>query len=122
MNQDVVFVQGLQLEASIGVFDWEKTIRQKLSVDLELYTDFSAATKSDALDDAVDYAAVCECIQSVIQQDHYQLLERLAEAIAQALFEQFHVVRIVLCLHKPGAIASANSVGVKVERWRGGSR
>lgn len=122
MNQDVVFVQGLQLEASVGVFDWEKTIRQKLSVDIELYTDFSAAAKSDALDDAVNYAAVCECIHAVIQQDHYQLLERLAETIAQALFEQFQVARIVLCLHKPGAIAGANSVGVKVERWRGGSK
>lgn len=116
MNEDVVFVQGLQLEASVGVFDWEKTIRQKLIIDLELYTDFSAAAQSDALDDAVDYAAVCERIHAVIRQDHYQLLERLAEAIIRALFDQFNVARIVLRIHKPGAIPGTDSVGVKVDR------
>lgn len=119
MSNDVVFVQGLQLEASIGVFDWEKSIRQKLTVDLELYTDFSKAAQSDALVDAVNYAAVCECIQLVVGHDHYQLLERLAESVVRALFEQFNVARIVLCLHKPGAIPGTNSVGVKVDRRRG---
>lgn len=122
MSDDVVFVQGLQLEASIGVFDWEKTIRQRLTVDLELYTDFSAAAQSDALADAVDYAAVCECIQSVIQQDHYQLLERLADAIVRTLFDQFNVAHIVLRIHKPGAIPGTDSVGVMVDRCRDGRR
>jgi 7,8-dihydroneopterin aldolase/epimerase/oxygenase len=119
MNNDVVFVQGLQLDASVGVFDWEKQIRQRLRFDLELYTDFSAAAQSDAIADAVDYAAVCERIQNVISLDHYQLLERLAETIIRALFEQFRVERIVLSLHKPGAVPGTDSVGVKVDRWRG---
>lgn len=122
MSDDVVFVQGLQLEASIGVFDWEKTIRQRLIMDIELYTDFSAAAQSDALADAVDYGAVCERIHAVIRQDHYQLLESLADAIIWTLFEQFSVARIVLRIHKPGAIPGTDSVGVKVDRRRDGSK
>lgn len=120
MPRDQIFVQSLQLDASVGVFEWEKKIRQSLIFDLELFTDFRIAAQSDAIADAVDYAAVCEQIKQVLAMDHYQLLERLAEVIVQTLFEQFSVERIVLSVHKPGAVPNTQSVGVKVDRSRSG--
>jgi dihydroneopterin aldolase len=115
---DEVFIEALEIDASIGVFDWEKQIKQKLIFDLSLICDFSAAAVSDEIADAIDYVAVCEEIERITLAKHYQLLEALAESITQSLFSLFNLISIDLKIRKPGAVAKTSSVGVRVKRTR----
>ena len=113
-TENQVLIEALEIDASIGVFDWEKQVKQKLIFDLTLGCDFSQAAKSDEISDAVDYVAVCQEIKSITLATHYQLLETLAEKIAKSLFEQFQLNSIDLKIRKPGAVPSTSSVGVRV--------
>lgn len=115
---DIVLIDSLELEASIGVFDWEKKIKQRLEFNLELYCDFSKASQSDDLHDAVNYALVCEEIEALLLAKHYQLLEFLADKICRHLFDCFAVSAIKLSIFKPEAVAKTKHVGVEVFRER----
>lgn len=117
-HNDKVLIEALVLNASIGVFDWEKKIKQRLVFNLELYCDFSKAAVSDDIQDAVNYAQVCEEIETVIELKHYQLLEFLAEKICSHLFKCFDVSAIKLSILKPEAVSKTNNVGVTVFRER----
>lgn len=117
-NSDIVLIEGLELDASIGVFDWEKKIKQRLVFNLELSCDFSKAIISDDIQDAVNYAQVCEEIEKLISLKHYQLLEFLAERVCGHLFKCFAVSAIKLCILKPEAVSKTNSVGVTIFRER----
>ena len=118
MQNDIVFVQDLTLDASIGVFEWEKKIKQRLIFNLELSCDFSKASQSDDIFDAVNYALVCEEIEKLVSLKHYQLLEFLAERICEHLFESFNISALTLTIYKPDAVPKTSSVGVKVYRQR----
>lgn len=113
---DTVLVKGLRVDASIGVFDWEKKIKQTLVFEAELFADFSAAARSDAIEDAVDYSAVCSEIAVLISQKHYQLLEYMADQVCEHLLSRFNISALTLAIHKPGAVANTDYVGVKVFR------
>lgn len=117
-QNDIVLIQGLALEASIGVFDWEKKIKQQLVFDLELSCDFSKASVSDDIQDAVNYAQVCEEIEKILSFKHYQLLEYLAEKISGHLFETFQISSVKLTIFKPEAVAKTRQVGVSIFRER----
>ncbi|MFV1872456.1 MAG: dihydroneopterin aldolase [Oleiphilus sp.] len=117
-QSDIVLIDNLALEASIGVFDWEKKVKQVLQFDLELCCDFTKAAQSDDIDDAVNYAQVCEEVAEVLGRQHYQLLEYLAEQICQHLFQAFPVSAISLSIHKPNAVPKTSRVGVRVIRQR----
>lgn len=116
--KDQVLIEALEIDASIGVFDWEKEIKQKLVFDLSLQCDFSIAAKSDEIDDAINYVAVCEEIEKVTLAKHYQLLESLADTIIKCLFKSFNISAVGLRINKPGAVAKTRSVGVRVYRTR----
>lgn len=113
-----VLIESLKVEASIGVYDWEKRVRQSLEFDLALRCDFSQSAKSDKVEDAVDYAQVCALVAELCQSTHHDLLECLAEKILQACFEGFPVFEISMTIRKPGAVPAAKSVGVKIHRTR----
>lgn len=117
-NLDQVLIECLTLDASIGVFDWEKKIKQTLVFDLQLNCDFSAAAQSDEIADAIDYVAVSEELERVTLAKHYQLLECLANDIASALFNKFSIESLVLKIGKPGAVSKAQSVGVRISRQK----
>lgn len=118
MNSDKVLIQSLTLDASIGVFEWEKKIKQRLVFDLELSCDFSQASQSDDIADAVNYASVCEEIEKLLSLQHYQLLEFLSEKICQHLFKCFTISAINLSIYKPEAVPKTTSVGVRIFRQR----
>lgn len=117
-NEDTVLIKALRLDASIGVFEWEKQIKQSLVFDVELYTDFTKAARTDAIQDAVDYAAVCHEIETLLSQRHYQLLEYLAEHICQHLLAHFAIRALTLAIYKPGAVANTEHVGVRIVRTK----
>ena len=117
---DQVFIKGLQLEAVIGVYDWERTIRQPLVLDLDMAWDIGTAAATDDLAATLDYAVVTERVQALVAASRFQLLESLAEAIATLLRDEFAVQWVRLTLTKPTAVpAAAGGVGVMIERGQG---
>jgi dihydroneopterin aldolase len=113
---DIVFIRGLRAETVIGVYDWERNIRQAVVLDLELASDNRAGAESDRIDDALDYAAVSQRLLSFIEGSEFQLIETLAEQVADILLSEFQVPWLRLRLAKPDAVAEADDVGVLIER------
>ena len=113
---DIVYIEGLRTDAVIGVYDWERSIRQELVLDLELASDNRAAADTDAIEDAVDYDAISCRIIAYVQDSEFQLIETLAERVAGLVLREFDVSWLRLKLAKPGAVADASSVGVIIER------
>ena len=113
---DIVFIRELRADTIIGVYDWERRIRQSVVLDLELASDNRRAAASDGIEDAVDYAAISARLLSFIEGSEFQLIETLAEQLANIVLEEFAVPWLRLRLAKPGAVARARDVGVLIER------
>lgn len=113
---DSVIIEGLAVEAIIGVYDWEREVSQQLLIDLEMAWDNSVPAASDDVVDALDYAAVSEKITGYLSVIRPQLLETAAEGIAGLLQKEFGVYWLRLVIRKPGAVPAAASVGVSIER------
>jgi FolB domain-containing protein len=113
---DRIDISGLTLETGIGTYDWEQDILQTVRIDLTLYTDTRKAGQSDDLHDAVDYHAVCQQIESVVHNRHFQLVEAMAESIATAILSSQAVDSLSITVAKPGALTRAESVSVTLER------
>jgi dihydroneopterin aldolase len=113
---DIVFIHDLKIETVIGIYDWERKIRQTISLDLEMATDISKAAKSDNIDDALSYKTVAKRLIDFVEQSEFELVEALAEKICSIVLEEFAVPWVKLTLHKPGAVRGSQSVGVIIER------
>src|SRR5690606_12720311 len=113
---DKVIIEGLQVEALIGIHPWERRGPQPLQLDLELAFDNRRAAASDAIADTVDYQAVAEQLVAFVGESSYQLVEALAEECAQLLLRDFGVEWLRLAVRKPGALHAARNVGVEIER------
>ncbi|MCP4983228.1 MAG: dihydroneopterin aldolase [Gammaproteobacteria bacterium] len=113
---DIVFIHDLQIETVIGIYDWERKIKQTISLDIEMATDISKAAKSDDIEDALSYKAVAKRLIEFIEQSEFELVEALAERICAIVLDEFAVPWVKLTLHKPGAVRGSKSVGVKIER------
>lgn len=113
---DIVYIRALRAATVIGVYDWERTVRQTVVLDLELATDNRRAAASDRIGDALDYAALSARVLAFIEGSQFQLIETLAERVAAIVIEEFGVPWLRLRLAKPGAVALAGDVGVVIER------
>ena len=113
---DIVFIRELRADAVIGVYDWERSIRQTLVLDLEMAWDNRPAAAGDAIDKALDYAAVSSRVIAHVEGSSHQLLETLAEELAALVLAEFGVPWLRLRLCKPGAVQQARDVGVLIER------
>jgi dihydroneopterin aldolase len=112
---NTVYIKGLRAQAVIGVYEWERHIRQPLVLDLEMASDTVRAAASDEVAHALDYAAVSRQVLTLVEASEFQLLESLAEAVAQLIVREFGVPWLRLRVSKPGAVAEAEDVGVVIE-------
>ena len=117
---DHVFIEGLEIEALIGIYDWERRIRQTLVFDLEMAFDNRIPAASDDIGDTLNYKAVSKRLVEYVSQSDFGLVETLAERCADIVLNEFKVERLRLKLSKPGAVRGARAVGVVIERSRGG--
>jgi dihydroneopterin aldolase len=116
MSADTVFIRGLRAETVIGVYDWERRVRQLLVLDLELAVDTRAAAASDEVADTLDYGAIAERMLTEIEGSSHRLIETLAERLAAVLLAEFTVPWVRLTLSKPTAVPAAQAVGITIER------
>ncbi|MEE4250905.1 MAG: dihydroneopterin aldolase [Alcanivoracaceae bacterium] len=113
---DIVYIRDLKVATVIGIFDWERRIRQTVSLDLEMATDIRRAAASDHIDDALDYKAVGKRLISFIEASEFQLVETLAERVADIVLKEFSVPWLRLRVSKPGALRGSQDVGIVIER------
>ncbi len=119
---DIVFIEGLCVDATIGVFDWERKIKQRLSIDLEMAWDIRQAASTDDLQHALDYKAVSDRISEHVSSTQYELIESLAQELSDLLLQEFGISWLRMKLSKPGAVPTAKNVGLLVERGQRGDR
>ena len=113
---DKIFITALRAETIIGIYDWEKATRQRVTVDLELDTDIRRAAQTDDIADTLNYKSISKRLVRYIEDSRYELVETLAEKLAKLLVDEFAVSRVALTLHKPGALSDADDVGLKIVR------
>lgn len=115
---DLISIEGLVVDAWIGVYGFERNHRQRLSIDLHLTTDLSKAGKSDALEDTLDYDRAAAIAREVTSSKHHHLVEALAEEIAGGLLDAFagKLLEVRVRVAKPGAVPDAKSVAVEIRR------
>jgi len=113
---DKVFIQGLKIDTVIGIYDWEREIRQDIIIDLEMAADIKAASLTDHIDQTLDYKSVAKRLIQFVKDSEFQLVETLAEKITEIILNEFDVKWVKLKLNKGEAISGAKGVGVKIER------
>jgi dihydroneopterin aldolase len=113
---DIIFLRGLEAKAVIGIYDWERTIRQTIILDLEMGTDISKAASTDDISYTLDYKAVSKRISSFIEESSFFLVETMAEEVAKIILSEFPTPWVRVTLNKKGAIRGATDVGIQIER------
>ena len=113
---DIIFLTDLRIETVIGIFDWERKVRQTVSLDLEMAADIRAAASTDTIESTLDYKSVAKRLIGFVEESDYGLVETLAEEVARIVVTEFDVPWVRVKLHKPGAIRGAKDVGVLIER------
>lgn len=115
---DTIFLRDLRVETVIGIWDWERKIRQTVSIDLEMGADIRTAAASDDIDSTLNYKQVAKRVQQFVGDSEFKLVETLAERIAEIIIGEFEVPWAVIQVNKPGAIRGARDVGVRIKRSR----
>ncbi|RJS91267.1 dihydroneopterin aldolase [Salinisphaera sp. Q1T1-3] len=115
---DTIFIEQLAIDTVIGLYDWERTIRQRVIIDLEMDFDIRAAAASDDVAATLDYKAVAKRVIAFVEAAKFDLVETLAERIAALVLDEFEVSRVTLRLDKPRALRGAKGVGIRITRER----
>lgn len=113
---DIIYLHDLKVDCVIGVWEWERKIRQTITIDLDMGFDIRKAAASDALEDTLSYKDVSKRIENFVRDSGYQLVERLAEEIAGILHNEFDISWCRVRVNKFGAVRNAGDVGVVIER------
>ncbi len=113
---DKIFLRELRVEAVIGIWEWERRIRQTVSIDLEMAADARAAAASDSVGSTLNYRDVAKRVQSFVADSRFHLVESMAESVARVIVKEFDVRWVKVSIAKPAAIRGAREVGIVVER------
>ena len=113
---DIIFIRELRIETVIGVYDWERQIKQTVCIDLEMATDIRQAAASDSIEDTLNYKAVAKRLLQFVGDSQFFLVETLGERIAELVMTEFQVPWLRLTLSKPGAVRGSREVGIIIER------
>jgi dihydroneopterin aldolase len=113
---DKIFIHALKTETIVGIFDWERQVKQTVVMDIEFSADIRKAALSDSIDDTLNYKRVAKRVLAFVDESSFHLVETLAEHVAMLILEDFGVSWVQISLSKPGAIRSSRDVGVLLER------
>lgn len=117
---DIIYINDLRIETVIGIFDWERNIKQTVVLDIEMAADCRKAAETDSVEDTVNYKSVAKRLIEFVGESEYQLVETLAERCAAIVLDEFQVPWVRLRLNKQGALRGARDVGVVIERGERG--
>lgn len=115
---DKIFLKELRVETIVGIWEWERKIRQTIVIDLEMAADIRRAAATDSIDDTLNYKLVAKRVQQFVEDSTFQLVETMAEKVAEIVLDEFDVPWVKIRINKPGAIRGARDVGVMIERGK----
>lgn len=115
---DIVYIRDLKIDAVIGIYEWEQRIKQQINVNLEMGWDNRNAAKSDDIKDTLNYKAAAQLVKDLVEKSEFELVEALAEHIAELLLEKMNIPWVKVSLGKPMAVTDSKEVGVTIERSR----
>ncbi len=113
---DIIYLRDLRIETVIGIYDWERRMKQTVILDIEMATDIRAAANSDNIEDTLNYKDVAKRIMSFVGESEFELVEALAEKVAEIILSEFNTPWVKLSLNKKGAVRGVRDVGVVIER------
>lgn len=113
---DKVFIKDLRTQAIIGIFDWEREVRQEIKMDFEFEFNCSKAAQSDDIKDAFDYKKISKKVLSFVEKSNFKLIEALGENIIKLIKKDFPDIKVTLAISKPGALRGAKDVGIILTR------
>jgi dihydroneopterin aldolase len=113
---DTIFIHALKTETIVGIFDWERQVKQTVILDIEFSADIRKAALTDSIDDTLNYKRVAKRVLAFVEESRFHLVETLAEHLAMLILEEFAVAWVRISLSKPGAIRNSRDVGVTLER------
>ena len=114
--QDKVFIEDLEVETIIGIFGWERKVKQIVKISLEMDFNISDAAKTDNIDQALDYKSIGKDISSFVGKSSFQLVETMADKIAKRVLKNKSIEKVEVKVEKPGALRGSKSVGIKIVR------
>ena len=117
-HPDTIFLRDMRVDTVIGIWDWERKIRQTVSIDLEMGADIARAASTDSIDDTLNYKKVAKRVQQFVSDSDFQLVETMAQKIAELILDEFDIPWVNVSVNKPGAIRGARDVGVRIRRSR----
>jgi len=115
---DKIFLSALSVECIVGIWEWERRVKQTVVIDLEMAADIRKAASTDRIEDALDYKKVAKRIIAFVSASDFHLVETLTERIAEIIVTEFGVSWVKVRLNKRGAIRFARDVGIEIERRR----
>ncbi|HTV96361.1 MAG TPA: dihydroneopterin aldolase [Steroidobacteraceae bacterium] len=115
---DKIFIHALKTEAIIGIYDWERQVRQTVLIDIEISADIRKAALTDSIEDTLNYKRVAKRVLAFVEGSQFHLVETLAEHVAMLILEEFGISWVRISLSKPGAVRGSRDVGVLLERDR----
>ncbi len=113
---DTIFLSALSVECIVGIWEWERRVKQTVIIDVEMAADIRKAAATDHIDSTIDYKMVAKRLQAFVADSQFQLVETLTERIAQVVVTEFGVSWVRVRLNKRGAIRNARDVGIQIER------
>ena len=113
---DKIFLSALSVECIVGIWEWERRVKQTVIIDIEMAADIRKAASSDRIEDTIDYKRVSKRLLSFVGDSQFHLVETLTERIAQLIVTEFGVSWVKVRLNKQGAIRGARDVGIQIER------
>ena len=117
--QDKVFIEDLEVETIIGIFGWERKVKQIVKISLEMDFNISDAAKTDNIDQALDYKSIGKDISSFIGKSSFQLVETMADKIAKRVLKNKSIEKVEVKVEKPGALRGSKSVGMMCRSFAG---
>ncbi len=113
---DKIFLRELEVQAVVGIFEWERNVSQKVVISLEMASDNRKAAATDRIEDTLNYKAVAKRVIAFVEDSEFQLVETMTEQIAGILIGDFELPWVKVSVSKPGAIRGSRDVGVVIER------
>ncbi len=113
---DIIYLRDLRIDTVIGIYDWERRMKQTVILDIEMATDIRAAANSDNIEDTLNYKDVAKRIMSFVGESEFELVEALAEKVTEIILSEFNTPWVKLSLNKKGAVRGVRDVGVVIER------
>lgn len=113
---DIIFLEEIKLDILIGIYEWERKVPQTIRIDIEIGLPHSRAGTTDSIVDTIDYGTVMERIRQTAAEQHFSLVEALAEHIAALICNEFGAPWVKVSVAKLGMLRNVKRLGIIIER------